>query len=92
MRRAKTLYFGFLSAAIVLFGLAALLTLGARAAETSMSLARFVILSAAAGCAIGTWGAAVMIASVHKKAWPLLLTVCIVVCAGVAFAVACSQA
>lgn len=85
-------YFGFLSAATILFAVAAMLTLSARSAETSVSLARFVILSAAAGCAIGTWGSAVMIASVHKKAWPLLLTVCIVVCAGVAFAVACAQA
>jgi hypothetical protein len=60
------------------------------AAQTG--LPRFLVLSADAGSAIAAWGSAVMMASVYQKAWPLLLAVGIVVCAGLSFAIACATA
>lgn len=92
MKRAQVLYFGFLAAAVALFAVAALMTFGGDGTAWSAGAVRFLVLALAAGCAIATWGTAVMIASVHKVAWPLFLTVGIVVCAGLVFAVICAQA
>ena len=46
----------------------------------------FLVTSVGVGCAIGTWGTAVMIASVHKATWPLVLSAGIVIAGGIAFA------
>jgi hypothetical protein len=91
VKRAKTLYFSFMALAAALFVVAALLTPGAGTSGYSMGLARFIVLGLAIGCALATWGSAVMMASVHKRSWPLLVMVGIVVCAGLTFAVACYQ-
>lgn len=91
MKRAKTLYFGFMTLAAALFIVAALLTPSGGTGGYSMGLARFIVLSLGAGCALATWGSAVMMASVYKRSWPLLVMVGIVVCAGLTFAVACYQ-
>jgi hypothetical protein len=81
-----------MGAAFVLFAIAALLTHTGHIGAAQTGLPRFLVLSAGAGCAIAMWGSAVMMASVHKKAWPLLLAVGIVVCAGLSFAFACLAA
>lgn len=93
MKQAKTLriYFGFMALAGALFLLAALLTPGPGTVGYSMGLARFIVLGLAIGCALATWGSAVMMASVYKRSWPLLVMVGLVVCAGLTFAVACYQ-
>lgn len=88
MKRAKTLYFGFMASAAALFILAALLTPGAGTPGYSMGLARFIVLGLGIACALATWGSAVMMASVYKRSWPLLVMVGIVVCAGLTFAAA----
>lgn len=88
MKRAKVLnfYFGFMALAAALFVGAALLTPDGVTPGYSMGLLRFIVLGLAIACALATWGTAVMIAMVHKRAWPLLVMVGIVVCAGLTFA------
>jgi hypothetical protein len=51
-----------------------------------LAIFRFLVTGAGVACAVGTWGTAVMIASVHKVTWPLVLSAAIVVAGGVAFA------
>jgi hypothetical protein len=74
MARAKLFYFGFLCAAIVLFGCASWLPSGADDVGSTRGLIRFLVMFAAIGGAIATWGTAVMIASVHRVLWPLATT------------------
>jgi hypothetical protein len=88
VKRAKIVYFSSLGAALGLLALAATLTFGSACSEWPCGFVRFVVLIAAAGSALGAWGTAVMIASVYKVAWPLLLTVTMVVLAATAFAAA----
>ena len=85
MKRARRLYFSFLVATLVVFGLRAALP----AAESDvgwLAIFRFLVVGVGVGCALGTWGTAVMIASVHKVTWPLVLSAGIVVAVGIAFA------
>ena len=85
MKRAGRLYFSFLGATLTVFGLRAALP----AAESDvgwLAIFRFLVVGVGAGCALGTWGTAVMIASVHKVTWPLVLSAGIVVAVGIAFA------
>jgi hypothetical protein len=85
VRRATRFYFGFFGAAFVFFGLGAVLSTSESCVGWEACL-RFLVLSAGAGCAAGTWGTAVMIASVHKVTWPLVLSTVIVVAGAIAFA------
>jgi hypothetical protein len=88
--RVKTLvYFSFLGAALLLFGLGALLTPHVDGDGAGLGLLRFLVLLVAAGSAIGTWGTAVTIASIHKRTWPLYLAVAMVLLASVVFATTC---
>jgi hypothetical protein len=89
VRRARRFYFGFLSAAVSLFGIAAALTPWLEGSVGGLGLLRFIALCLGIGSAIATWYTAVMIASVHKVAWPLLTTLSLIVMAGLTFAVAC---
>jgi hypothetical protein len=89
VRRARRFYFGFLAAAVSLFGVAAALTPWIEGAVGGLGLLRFVVLCLAIASGIATWYTAVMIASVHKVAWPLLTTLSLIVMAGLTFAVAC---
>jgi hypothetical protein len=85
VKRARRLYFSFLVATLVVFGLRAALP----AAESDvgwLAIFRFLVVGVGVGCALGTWGTAVMIASVHKVTWPLVLSAGIVVAVGIAFA------
>ncbi len=85
MRRARRIYFTFLVATLVFFSLGAALP----AAEGGAGwgpLFHFLILCAGAGCAVGTWGTGVMIASVYKVTWPLMFSTGIVVAGGITFA------
>jgi hypothetical protein len=85
VKRARRLYFGFLVATLTVFGLRTALP----AAESDVggpAILRFLAVAAGVGCALGTWGTAVMIASVHKVTWPLVLSAGIVVAVGIAFA------
>jgi hypothetical protein len=88
MRRAKGFYFGFLLAASSLIGVAALLTLAADEVDWQIGMIRFVVLGAAAASAAGAWVSAATLASVYKVTWPLILSVGIVLCAGLTFAIA----
>ena len=85
MKRARRLYFGFLGATLVVFALRAALP----AAESDVgwgAIFCFLVTCVGVACAIGTWGTAVMIASVHKVTWPLVLSAAIVAAGGIAFA------
>jgi hypothetical protein len=88
VKQAKVLriYFGFMALAAALFVVAVVLTPDAWTPGYSMGLPRFIVLSLAVGSALTTWGSAVMLAMVHKRAWPLLVMVGLVVCAGLTFA------
>ena len=92
MRRARRFYFGFLAAAVALFGVAAALTPWVEGTVGGLGLLRFIVLCLGIASGIATWYTAVMIASVHKVAWPLLTTLSLIVMAGLTFAVACSLA
>lgn len=86
MRRATRFYFSFFTGTLLFFGLGAALP----AAESGIgweALLHFLVLGAGIGCAAGTWGTAVMIASVHKVTWPLVFSTGIVLAGGLAFAV-----
>jgi cytochrome bd-type quinol oxidase subunit 2 len=87
VRRKSQIYFTFLGAAVLLFGLGALLTPLADG-DVGLGLLRFIVLCLATACAIGAWGTAVAIVSIHKETWPLYVTVALVVLASAAFAVA----
>lgn len=89
MRLKSLVYFSLLGTALLLFGLAALLTPHLDGDVGGLGLVRFVVLFLGAGSAVGTWGTAVTIASVHKKTWPLFITVGVVVAASLMFASAC---
>ena len=91
MRRATRFYFGFFGATFVFFGLGAALPTSESGVGWEACL-RFLILSAGAGCAAGTWGTAVMIASVHKVTWPLMLSAGTVVAGAIAFVLICHRA
>jgi hypothetical protein len=83
--RARTLYFSFLGAALVAFAVGS--SLGARFDDGSIvAIARFLTYAIAIACAAGTWYTSVMIASVHKVAWPLALSTSLVVAFCVRFA------
>jgi hypothetical protein len=77
LRRARTIYFSFLGGALVLFTIALLMGSPSGSAW-SLGLSHFIVLMAAIGCGLGMWYTAVMIASVHKVAWPLTLSTCLV--------------
>jgi len=85
VKRARRLYFSFLGATLVVFGLRAALPAAESDAGWS-AIFNFLVTCIGVGCAMGTWGTAVMIASVHKVTWPLVLNVGIVVAGGIAFA------
>jgi len=87
VRRARRFYFGFLAAAVSLFGLAAVITPWMEGAVGGLGLLRFIVLCLGIASGIATWYTAVMIASVHKVAWPLLTTLSLIVMAGLTFAV-----
>jgi hypothetical protein len=73
LRRARLFYFGFLGASLVLFAVAQ--AMGSRSGNAwTLGLFHFIALSAAIGCGLAMWYTAVMIASVHKVAWPLTLS------------------
>lgn len=85
MKRARGLYFSFLGATLVVFSLRAALP----AAESDVgwgALFNFLVTCVGVACAVATWGTAVMIASVHKVTWPLVLNAGIVIASVVAFA------
>jgi len=85
VKRARRRYFGFLGATFVVFSLRAALP----AAESDAggdAIFHFLVTCVGLGCALGTWGTAVMIASVHKVTWPLVLNAGIVIAVGIAFA------
>lgn len=90
VRRKSQIYFTSLGGALLLFGLAALMTpLGA--GDVGLGLVRFIVLCSAVASAIAAWGTAVAIVSIHKVTWPLYVTVTLVVLASAAFAVATYQ-
>jgi hypothetical protein len=89
VRRKRLLFFALLGTAVSLFGLAAFLTAHLDGEGGDLTLLRFVVLCFGIGSAIGTWATAVTIASVHGKAWPLLITLATIVVAGLSFATAC---
>jgi hypothetical protein len=89
VRRKGLIYFSLLGASLSLFGLAALLTLALDEAVGVLGMLRFVVLCLGIGSALGTWATAVTIASVHKTAWPLFVTLAILVVAGLVFATVC---
>jgi hypothetical protein len=73
--------------ALVLFGIAALLTFGAGAGSGSwVSLVRFSILMAGFGAAAAAWATAVRIVYVHRVTWPFLVLVGLIASAGLTFA------
>ena len=85
MKRAQRLYFSFLSAALVILSLRAALP----ATDSDVgwgAIFCFLVTCLGVACAVGTWGTAVMIASVHKVTWPLVLSAAIVAAGGIAFA------
>jgi hypothetical protein len=86
VKRARIQYFATLTLALGLFAVAATLTFAPVCGETPCLLLRFLVLMAAIASAVATWGTAVMIAFVHKVAWPLWLTVSLVVLAAASFA------
>jgi hypothetical protein len=73
LRRARFFYFSFLGASLGLFTLAQVVGAHPRHPST-LGLFHFIVLLAAIGCALAMWYTAVMIASVHKVAWPLTLS------------------
>jgi hypothetical protein len=83
----RHIYFTFLGASLVLFGLGALLTPLVEG-HVGLSLLRFIVLCSASASAVAAWGTAAAIASIHKVTWPLYITVTLVVLASAAFAVA----
>ena len=85
MKRAQRLYFGFLGATLVVFGLRGALP-AAQSDAGWLAIFRFLVAGLGVGCALGTWGTAVMIASVHQVTWPLVLSAGLVIAAGIAFA------
>ena len=87
MKRKSQVYFAFLGVAVLLFGLAALLT-SRMDDDVGLGLVRFIALCLAVACAIGAWATAVAIVSIHKKTWPLYVTVALVVLASAAFVIA----
>ena len=86
MRRAIAVYFAAMGGAVLLFGLGTQIQPGVDAHAWSMGAIRFLLLAAAAGCAITTWGAAIWIISNHRAAWPLALATGLVVATTIAFA------
>jgi len=89
VRRKSLVYFTFLGAALWLFGLAAWLTPRLDADVVGLGLLRFVVLCLGIACSVGTWAAAVAIASIHKKTWALYLTVAVVLMAFLTFVTVC---
>ena len=85
MHRARRLYFRFLGATLLIFSLRAALPVEESDAGWG-AIFRFLVSCVGAGCAVGTWGTAVMIASVHKLTWPLVLSAAIVTAGGIGFA------
>jgi len=84
VKKARRLYFTSLGAALVVFSVRAALP----AAESDAgwgAIVTFLVTCVGIGCVIATWGTAVMIASVHKVTWPLVLSAAIVVAGGVTF-------
>jgi hypothetical protein len=59
---------------VTLFVIFATLARGSAEDAWTMQIARLVIFVLAAASAVGAWGTAVAIASVHKVLWPLVLT------------------
>jgi hypothetical protein len=85
VKRARRLYFSFLGATLVVFSLRA--ALPAAASDVGWAaIFNFLVTCLGVACAVGTWGTAVMIASVHKVTWPLVLNAGIVIAGGIAFA------
>jgi hypothetical protein len=85
VKRARRLCFSFLGATLVVFGLRAALPAAESDAGWS-AVFHFLVTCIGVGCAVGLWGTAVTIASVHKVTWPLVVSVGIVVAGGIAFA------
>lgn len=72
MPRARRLYFLSLSITIALL-VAAVWISQDRYDGYALSWVRFVVISVALAAAAATWGTAVMIASVHRRVWPLII-------------------
>jgi hypothetical protein len=90
--RSVRLFFGFLTSALALFSVAALLTFGRSGGLGWLAtLVRFSILLAAAGSSVAAWGTAVSIAYVHRVRWPFLLMTTLVATAGTVFIVGCCR-
>ena len=85
MKSARRRYFSFLVATLVVFSLRAALPVADSDAGWG-AIFRFLFTCVGACCAVGTWGTAVMIASVRKVTWPLVLSAAIVAAGGIAFA------
>jgi hypothetical protein len=84
VKSARRLYFSSLAAALVVFSIRAALPAAASDAGWGAILS-FLVTCVGIGCVVATWGTAVMIASVHKVTWPLVLSAAIVVAGGVTF-------
>jgi len=85
MRRPITFFALFAGAAAALLVVATSAGRGRADATAGSGLLGFVAGSAAAGCALAAWGTAVLMASVHRVTWPLLLSTATVVAASVLF-------
>ena len=78
MKRALTLYFSFVGATIVAFAVGS--SFDVRFDDGSAAaIARFLSFFVALACAAGAWYTSVMIASVHRVAWPLALSMTLVI-------------
>src|SRR5512142_1376332 len=81
--RARRLYFTMLGVALALFGA----SIGPTEFGSTKELVRFGVLVATVGAGAATWGTAVMIASVYRVVWPLVLSTATVVAGVVAIAI-----
>jgi hypothetical protein len=78
-------YFAAMAGVTVFVGLSTRIEPGLDADGWTRGTIRFLILCAAAGCAVTTWGAAVVMASVYRLVWPLALATSLVVAVAIAF-------
>jgi hypothetical protein len=80
MTRATVCYFGSLATAMALIGS---VLMGMAPPD---SIVRLLVGTAAAGCAIVAWGAAVMMASMRRTVWPLATLTFLIVASVATFA------
>jgi len=83
--RARSLFFGFLAAAVALFAFWKRVSASPHEIGSALALVSPCLFVVAVACAAAAWGTAVMVASVHRVTWPLVTAVCAVV-AGLAVA------